>query len=222
MSAPQASSDPTHAPAAMQATGTPPAGLPQRPTTGADVLALETHRIMSMVESEAEAARLRIGRELLEVGEHSERMVTEASAQAERIREHAQHQARQLLGEVEEIISESQQTGQEILTRADTEAANLRNQAELVLAQAQDDARKIVETARLEGEQILSEQRRLATVRAQEALREQDRLKDQIRRLEERRRQVLESLEPLIDQLSQMVPAERSSATGNVTHLPLQ
>ena len=48
---------------------------------------------------------------------------------------------------------------------------------------------------------MLAEQRRLATVRAQEALREQDRLKDQIRRLEERRRQVLESLEPLIDQL---------------------
>ena len=38
-------------------------------------------------------------------------------------------------------------------------------------------------------------------------MREQDRLKDQIRRLEERRRQVLESLEPLISQLTQMMPA---------------
>jgi cell division septum initiation protein DivIVA len=76
-----------------------------------------------------------------------------------------------------------------------------------VLHQAQTEARAIVETSRREGEQILAEQRRLATVRAQEAMREQDRLKDQIRRLEERRRQVLESLEPLISQLTNMMPA---------------
>lgn len=203
-------------PAMLQPTVAATPSAPVRPSSRtAEMLGIDIQRIMTAVEEEAEQARIRIDYELRNAQDEADRLVAEATLEAERIREHGQAQARQLLGEVEEIISEAQQTGEQILRRADTEALTIREQAHVALQQAQDEARTTVELARREGEEILAEQRRLATIRAQEAMREQDRLKDQIRRLEDRRRQVLESLEPLIDQLSQMIPVER-----NVIQMP--
>ena len=184
-------------------------------TMSTTALGIDVNRILGILEEEAQQARRRIEHEVASAQSQAEGIVNEAKHDGDRIREHAQHQARILLSEVEEIITEAQQTGQQILRRADEEAQQVHHQAQGVLAQAQKDARTIIDTGRREGENILAEQRRLATVRAQEALREQDRIKDQIHRLEERRRQVLESLEPLIDQLSQMIPAEK-----NVIQLP--
>lgn len=181
-----------------------------------DILAGETQRIMRVLEEEAESARSRIEHEMQTSHQEAEQMVAQARADSERIRDHSQRQARALLSEVEEILSEAQKTGQQMLAQADSDAADIRASAAKLLSGAQEEARKIVEQARRDGEQILTEQRRLATVRAQESMREQDRLKDQIRRLEERRRQVIESLEPLINQLSQMLPTDR-----NVVSLPL-
>lgn len=209
-------------------TSTPPdAAPPQQHTFSASVadressgtqahqVAIDTGRILTLLEQEAEAVRRRIDQELRNGQEEADRLVADAAREAERLREHGQQQARVLLREVEEIISESQRTAGEIVGSANEEAVEIREQAARTLAQAHEEARKIVETARRDGENILNEQRRLATVRAQEALREQDRLKEQIRRLEERRRQVLQSLEPLIDQLSQMIPGDR-----NVVQMP--
>jgi F0F1-type ATP synthase membrane subunit b/b' len=170
-------------------------------------LGIDVDRVVQAIEDEALAVQRRIELEMSHAHARAEEIVDQAEVEAERIREHGQSQARVLLGEVEEIISEAQQTGEQILHRANEEASSMRADATNVLQQAQLEARTIVETARREGEQVLAEQRRLATVRAQEAMREQERLKDQIRRLEERRRQVLESLEPLISQLTQMMPA---------------
>ena len=177
-----------------------------RPT---DML-VDVTRILRTLEEEADLARDRIDREVANAREEADILLHTASTDAERLRDHAQQQARVLLGEVEEIISEAQHTGQQILKTADQDADSVRQQAASTLLQSQEEARRIIDHARREGEQILAEQRRLATVRAQEALREQDRLKDQIRRLEERRAQVLESLGPMIDQLSQMIPADRN------------
>jgi F0F1-type ATP synthase membrane subunit b/b' len=202
------------APAAVFAPTTPVAATPVTtqvtlaPTTSAaSAIGIDVDRIVQLIEDEAVGVQHRIELELRAAHARAEDIVDRAEAEAERIRDHGQAQARVLLGEVEEIISEAQQTGEQILLRANEEASTLRGDATGVLQQAQTDARAIVDTARREGEQVLAEQRRLATVRAQEAMREQDRLKDQIRRLEERRRQVLESLEPLISQLTQMMPA---------------
>lgn len=198
-----------------------PSSIPQPPRSPADQIALDTHRIMRLVEQEAKAVRVHIGQQLLEADERAQSIVHEAEAQAEHVREHAQQHARQLLGEVEEIITESQQTGEDILARAHSEAAAMRRQAEHVLAQAQEDSRKVIDSARREGEQILSDQRRLATVRAQEAMREHERLKDQIRRLEERRRQVLESLEQLSEVLlSQRGTGGAGTSPQNVVQMP--
>jgi F0F1-type ATP synthase membrane subunit b/b' len=200
--------------AAVLAPTTPAATTPastqvtMAPTpTAASAIGIDIDRIVQLIEDEAVGVQHRIELELRTAHARAEDIVDRAEAEAERIRDHGQAQARVLLGEVEEIISEAQQTGEQILMRANEEASSLRGEATGVLQQAQTDARAIVDTARREGEQVLAEQRRLATVRAQEAMREQDRLKDQIRRLEERRRQVLESLEPLISQLTQMMPA---------------
>lgn len=173
----------------------------------ASLLGIDLNRVVRTIQEEAISVRQRIEFEVRDAHVQATDIIDRAEDEAERIREHGQSQARVLLGEVEEIISEAQQTGEQILHRANEEASSLRNDATTVLQQAQSEARSIVESARREGEQVLAEQRRLATVRAQEAMREQDRLKDQIRRLEERRRQVLESLEPLISQLTQMMPA---------------
>lgn len=186
--------------------------------TAAALLGIDVERMVERIEEEAQGARQRIELEVRSAGSRAEEVIGHAEQEAERIREHGQAQARVLLGEVEEIISEAQQTGEQILQRADMEAAQLRQQASEVFQQAQAEARAIVDGARREGEQVLAEQRRLATVRAQESLREQDRLKDQIRRLEERRRQVLESLEPLISQLTQMMPTGEEHG-GNVVQL---
>jgi F0F1-type ATP synthase membrane subunit b/b' len=175
--------------------------------SAAATIGIDVARMVSLIEDEAAGVQHRIQLELRNAEEQAAQVVDRAEHEAERIREHGQAQARVLLGEVEEIISEAQATGEQILLRANEEASTLRGDATAVLHQAQTEARAIVETSRREGEQILAEQRRLATVRAQEAMREQDRLKDQIRRLEERRRQVLESLEPLISQLTNMMPA---------------
>jgi F0F1-type ATP synthase membrane subunit b/b' len=180
---------------------------------------VDVSRIIQTLEDEAESAKHRIDMEIRNAREEADSLLDRANADAQRIRDHAQQQARVLLGEVEEIISEAQQTGQDILRRAETDAEGVREQALIALDQAQDEARTIIEVARREGESILAEQRRLATVRAQEALREQDRLKDQIRRLEERRRQVLESLEAQISQLSQLIPNAAGIGT-NVVDFP--
>ena len=181
-------------------------------------LGIDVDRVVRIIHEEAAAVQARMERELRDARARAQEIVGIAEDEAERIRDHGQNQARVLLGEVEEIISEAQQTGEQILQRAQEDSAQLRRDATSVLQQSQAEARTIVETARREGEQILAEQRRLATVRAQEAMREQDRLKDQIRRLEERRRQVLESLEPLISQLTQMMPV----AEQNVVPLDRQ
>lgn len=185
----------------------------------AQQLGIDVTRVVQAIEDEALAVHRRIELEMNHAHARSEEVIDRAEAEAERIREHGQAQARVLLSEVEEIISEAQQTGEQILHRANEEAASMRGDATRVMNQAQTEARQIVDTARREGEQVLAEQRRLATVRAQEAMREQERLKDQIRRLEERRRQVLESLEPLISQLTQMMPA---TPPQNVVHLQRQ
>lgn len=187
---------------------------PQRRTG----MLVDVNRIIQTLEEEAESARHRIDIELRNAREEADEIVRDANDGADRIRDHAQQQARVLLGEVEEIISEAQHTGQEILRKAEIDADSIRQQALVTLDQAQDEARNIVDIARREGEAILAEQRRLATVRAQEALREQDRLKDQIRRLEERRRQVLESLEAQITQLTQLIPG--GSDARNVVEFP--
>lgn len=184
--------------------------LPETTSPRRAGMLVDVNRIIESLEEEAESARQRIDFELRNAREEADVVLREANHDADRIRDHAQQQARVLLGEVEEIISEAQQTGQHILKQADADSESLRDQSLTMLEEAQLEARKIIDTARHEGEQILAEQRRLATVRAQESMREQDRLKDQIRRLEERRRQVLESLEPLIDQLSQMIPTDRN------------
>lgn len=183
-------------------------------------LGIDLDRLVRLIEDEAQGVHHRMELEVRSAEDEAQQIIDRAEAEAERIREHGQSQARVLLGEVEEIISEAQQTGEQILHRANDEASTLRRDATAVLQQAQTEARAIVETARREGEQVLAEQRRLATVRAQEAMREQDRLKDQIRRLEERRRQVLESLEPLISQLTQMMPA--GATDQNVVQLQRQ
>ncbi|MCW2961541.1 MAG: hypothetical protein JWM90_1928 [Thermoleophilia bacterium] len=187
--------------------------------TASSLLGIDVERLVRLIEDEAVATKQRIELEVRSSHEQAEEVVERAEAEAERIREHGQNQARVLLGEVEEIISEAQQTGEQILLRANTEASTLRKDATAVLHQAQAESRAIIDTARREGEQVLAEQRRLATLRAQEAMREQDRLKDQIRRLEERRRQVLESLEPLISQLTQMMPAVQQAEDTNVVQL---
>ncbi|MCW2949136.1 MAG: hypothetical protein JWN41_149 [Thermoleophilia bacterium] len=199
-----------------------PAALALQPTrtgSAAQRLGIDVDRIAELIEEEARTAQQRIELEVRSAHAQASEIVGRAEVEAERIREHGQAQARVLLSEVEEIISEAQQTGEQILHRANGEATTIRGEATGVLHTAQTEARAIVETARREGEQVLAEQRRLATVRAQEAMREQDRLKDQIRRLEERRRQVLESLEPLIAQLTQMMPAQIDAASGNVVQL---
>lgn len=189
----------------------------------ATAIGIDVERVVRAIEDEAAGIQHRIELELRTASERAQDILDRAESEAERIREHGQAQARVLLGEVEEIISEAQQTGEQILLRANEEAASLRADATSVLQQAQLEARTIVEGARRDGEQVLAEQRRLATVRAQEAMREQDRLKDQIRRLEERRRQVLESLEPLISQLTQMMPAgQQTAAPQNVVQLQRQ
>ncbi len=188
-------------------------------TSAAAAIGIDVSRLVQLIEDEAVSVQHRMELEMRTAHARSEEIIDRAEHEAERIREHGQNQARVLLGEVEEIISEAQQTGEQILLRANDEASTLRRDATAVLQQAQTEARAIVETARREGEQVLAEQRRLATVRAQEAMREQDRLKDQIRRLEERRRQVLESLEPLISQLTQMMPASVPSHQQNVVQL---
>jgi F0F1-type ATP synthase membrane subunit b/b' len=198
----------TTAPAAPEATAPAEDRLPGHTSRGG--MLVDVNRIIRTLEEEAEAAHQRIDHELGRARSEAEAIVRSAGVDADHIRDHAQQQARVLLGEVEEIITDAQRTGQQILRKADAEAEDVRRQAGDLVMEAQGEARKIIDTARREGEQILSEQRRLATVRAQEALREQDRLKEQIHRLEERRRQVLESLEPLIDQLSQMIPATRN------------
>ncbi len=186
-------------------------------------IGIDVSRLVQLIEDEASNVQHRMELELRTAHARSEEIIDRAEDEAERIREHGQAQARVLLGEVEEIISEAQQTGEQILIRANEEAGTLRGDATAVLQQAQTEARAIVETARREGEQVLAEQRRLATVRAQEAMREQDRLKDQIRRLEERRRQVLESLEPLISQLTQMMPVmPKADQQQNVVQLQRQ
>lgn len=191
--------------------------------SAASAIGIDIERVVRAIEDEAAGIQHRIELELRTAKDRADEIIDRAEAEAERIREHGQSQARVLLGEVEEIISEAQQTGEQILLRANEEASSLRTDATSVLQQAQLEARSIVESARRDGEQVLAEQRRLATVRAQEAMREQDRLKDQIRRLEERRRQVLESLEPLISQLTQMMPAGQQGATPqNVVHLQRQ
>jgi F0F1-type ATP synthase membrane subunit b/b' len=185
-------------------------------------MGIDVDRLVHMIEDEAEGVQRRIELELNHAHAQAEDILDRAEHEAERIREHGQSQARVLLGEVEEIISEAQQTGEQILLRANEEAAAMRADATGVMQQAQTEARSIIDTARRDGEQVLAEQRRLATVRAQEAMREQERLKDQIRRLEERRRQVLESLEPLITQLTQMIPAagqQQAAARQNVVDL---
>lgn len=206
--------EPTPAPAApvqepvQDAVFAPTAtSLPLTGPSAAAAIGIDVDRMVRMIEDEALGVQHRIELEMRTAHARAEEILDHAEAEAEKIREHGQSQARVLLGEVEEIISEAQQTGEQILLRANEEAASIRSEASGVIQHAQTEARSIVETARREGEQVLAEQRRLATVRAQEAMREQDRLKDQIRRLEERRRQVLESLEPLISQLTQMMPA---------------
>ncbi len=192
-------------------------------TTGpAAAIGIDIDRVVRTIVDEAAGVQHRIEMELRAAQDQAGQIVDQAEAEAEQIREHGQAQARVLLGEVEEIISEAQQTGEQILLRANEEASTLRADATSVMTQAQTEARAIVETARREGEQVLAEQRRLATVRAQEAMREQDRLKDQIRRLEERRRQVLESLEPLISQLTQMMPAGAKQPATPQNVVPLQ
>lgn len=187
-------------------------------------IGIDIERVVRLIEEEAIGVQHRIELELRTAHGRADEIIGRAEGEADRIREHGQAQARVLLGEVEEIISEAQQTGEQILLRANEEAASLRGDATEVLQQAQSEARSIVDNARRDGEQVLAEQRRLATVRAQEAMREQDRLKDQIRRLEERRRQVLESLEPLISQLTQMMPAgvPQVDTPQNVVHLQRQ
>jgi vacuolar-type H+-ATPase subunit H len=193
------------------------------PTSSAASIGIDVDRVIQMIEEEAVGVQHRIELELRTAHARAEEIIDRAESEAEHVREHGQAQARVLLGEVEEIISEAQQTGEQILLRANEEASTLRGSATGVMQQAQTEARTIVDTARREGEQVLAEQRRLATVRAQEAMREQDRLKDQIRRLEERRRQVLESLEPLISQLTQMMPAGQAAVPPqNVVHLQRQ
>ena len=199
----QETAAPVAAPVEAQQTST--AFVSAAPT--ATSLGIDVERMVRLIEDEALATRQRIDLEVRSAHAQADAVLQSAEREADRIREHGQSQARVLLGEVEEIISEAQQTGEQILHRSNEEASTLRGEATAVLQQAQTEARSIVETARREGEQVLAEQRRLATVRAQEAMREQDRLKDQIRRLEERRRQVLESLEPLISQLTQMMPS---------------
>ncbi|MCW2922692.1 MAG: hypothetical protein JWM98_96 [Thermoleophilia bacterium] len=201
---------PASAPRAAEPAPAPVAtvsNLTEGRTDAVALLGIDISRVVSTIQDEAAAVQQRIELEVRDAHVQATDIIDRAEAEADRIREHGQAQARVLLGEVEEIISEAQSTGEQILHRANDEASGLRKDATAVLQQAQTEARAIVETARREGEQVLAEQRRLATVRAQEAMREQDRLKDQIRRLEERRRQVLESLEPLISQLTQMMPA---------------
>lgn len=206
-------------PVAAPAAAAPPSTIEvSAAPTATRLLGLDVQRMVTLLEDEAQAAQQRIDLELRNAQARAEEIVVAAQHDAERIREHGQNQARVLLGEVEEIISEAQQTGEQILRRADAESGQLRQQAGVVLSQAQTEARSMIDAARREGEQVLAEQRRLATARAQEALREQERLKDQIRRLEERRRQVLESLEPLIDQLSQMMPAVDMRAQQTAPH----
>lgn len=215
------------APAPVQAPTPSPSQLGSGAPTATMLLGIDVDRMVNLLEDEARSAQQRIELEVRSAHTQAAEIVNRAEAEAERIREHGQAQARVLLGEVEEIISEAQATGEQILIRANEESSTLRGEATNVLHQAQAEARAIVETSRREGEQVLAEQRRLATVRAQEAMREQDRLKDQIRRLEERRRQVLESLEPLISQLTQMMPADIAAASaiqqqpgsGNVVQL---
>lgn len=213
--APTAGTDAAQYPSSV--TIQPPAG------NAASSIGIDIDRVIRMIEEEAAGVQQRIELELRTAHGRAEEIIDRAEAEAELVREHGQAQARVLLGEVEEIISEAQQTGEQILLRANEEASTLRGNANGVMQQAQTEARAIVDTARREGEQVLAEQRRLATVRAQEAMREQDRLKDQIRRLEERRRQVLESLEPLISQLTQMMPAGQTAVPPqNVVHLQRQ
>jgi hypothetical protein len=209
---------PVQAPVEQASPAQAPAGHTQ---TAAQRLGIDVDRIAELIEEEARSAQQRIELEVRSAHAQSSEIIGRAEVEAERIREHGQAQARVLLGEVVEIISEAQQTGEQILHRSNSEATTIRSEAAAVLHQAQTEARAIVETARREGEQVLAEQRRLATVRAQEAMREQDRLKDQIRRLEERRRQVLESLEPLIAQLTQMMPtqAQLDPSAGNVVQM---
>jgi F0F1-type ATP synthase membrane subunit b/b' len=216
---------PSIAPVAAATSPTPAAASMAIPSGGAAAsIGIDVERMIRLIEDEAVGVQHRIELELRAAHARAEEIIDRAEGEAEHVREHGQAQARVLLGEVEEIISEAQQTGEQILTRANDEASTLRGNATSVLQQAQTEARAIVDTARREGEQVLSEQRRLATVRAQEAMREQDRLKDQIRRLEERRRQVLESLEPLISQLTQMMPAGQAAVPQqqNVVHLQRQ
>lgn len=213
-----ASLEPTNGTVTLSAITSP--GLDQ---DAVSLLGIDLNRVVRTIQEEAVSVRQRIEFEVRDAHVQATDIIDRAEDEAERIREHGQAQARVLLGEVEEIISEAQQTGEQILHRANEEASSLRGDATTVLQQAQAEARAIVESARREGEQVLAEQRRLATVRAQEAMREQDRLKDQIRRLEERRRQVLESLEPLISQLTQMMPAGAAAAADhNVVQLERQ
>ncbi len=207
------------APPVTTAPAAAPVGDPGA-ATAADVVAVDTHRILAAVESEAARVRDRVQVELEAAATEAERIRTQAADQAASIRDRAQDQARVLLNEVEGIITDSQRTGHQILARAESDAKALRAEATEVLAAARDEARQVVEQARTEGEQILAEQRRVATLRAQDSLREQERLREQIARLEERRRQVLESLEPLVAQLAQMVPQPDGARHTHIQAVP--
>jgi cell division septum initiation protein DivIVA len=188
------------------------------PGSAAHAVAVQTERILAAVEAEASRVRERVDSEIQHAEERAAGIRQAANSEATELRASAQEQARLLLGEVENIISEAQRSSQDILSRARSDANALTGEAGDVLAAAREEARIMLEQARREGEEILSEQRRIATVRAQEAMREQDRLRTQIQRLEERRRQVLESLEPLVTQLTQLVPAALDRAGVDTAH----
>lgn len=168
--------------------------------------AFNIEHIMTVVEGEAEAARREIDRQMKTGHDVAARTIAQAHIDADRIRTNAEKNSKLIYDQVDTIIEEAHVNARTIVSEAETTAEALTEQARYMTTTAREEAREIVAEARIEGEQILIEQRRLAATRAHDAAAEQERLREQIRRLEQRRIEVLESLEPLVSQLTKMLP----------------